>query len=190
MASKRQELRPNKATGNFERLLGWKCDPATKATRQHKFYLGTDPTAAALANQRLERLWAIIEGEAGDSDALWDRLTLDIGKAIAKGKSESLGGTAPQTHAPERLRWLPSRSCPSIPHHRVRPRRSRLLHTRCEDGIDREHQGHSRCEGNHRPGKRTFEEIRPARPCVRRHIASGTRRFCGSCPQYGTDTSR
>jgi hypothetical protein len=88
MASKRQELRPNKSTGNFERLLGWKYDPATKATRQHKFYLGTDPTAAALANQRLERLWAIIEGEAGDSEALWDTLTLDIGKAIAKGKSE------------------------------------------------------------------------------------------------------
>jgi predicted DNA-binding protein (UPF0251 family) len=87
MATKHQELRPNKATGNYERLLGWKYDPETKATRQHKFYLGTDPTAAALANQRLERLWAIIEGEAGSS-ALWDYLTLDIGKAIAKGKSD------------------------------------------------------------------------------------------------------
>jgi predicted DNA-binding protein (UPF0251 family) len=88
MATKRQELHPNKSTGNFERLLGWKYDPKTKTTRQHKFYLGTDPTAAALANQRLERLWAIIESEAGDSDALWDTLTLDIGKALAKGKSE------------------------------------------------------------------------------------------------------
>ena len=88
MATKRQELRPNKSTGNFERLLGWKYDPETKTTRQHKFYLGTDPTAAALANQRIEKLWAILEGEAGDADVLWDDLTLDIGKAIAKGKSE------------------------------------------------------------------------------------------------------
>lgn len=88
MATKRQELRPNKATGNYERLLGWKDDPQTRKSLQHKFYLGKDATAAAMANQRLERLWAIIESEAGDSLALWTHLTLDIGKAIAKGKSE------------------------------------------------------------------------------------------------------
>ena len=88
MATKRQELRPNKSTGNFERLLGWKYDAETKTSRQQKFYLGTDPAAAALANQRLDRLWAIIECEASGSDAIWDRLTLDIGKAIAKGMSE------------------------------------------------------------------------------------------------------
>jgi hypothetical protein len=88
MATKRQELRPNKSTGNFERLLGWKYDPETKTLRQHKFYLGKDATAAALANQRLESLWAIIESEAGSSSAQWTHLTLDIGKTIAKGVSE------------------------------------------------------------------------------------------------------
>ena len=71
MATKRQELRPNKSTGNFERLLGWKYDPETKTSRQHKFYLGKDAAAAALANQRLEKLWAIIEAEAGGSPAEW-----------------------------------------------------------------------------------------------------------------------
>jgi hypothetical protein len=88
MATKRQELRPNKATGNYERLLGWKDDPQTRKSIQHKFYLGKDATAAAMANQRLERLWGIIESEAGGSPAFWTHLTLDIGKAIAKGKSE------------------------------------------------------------------------------------------------------
>jgi hypothetical protein len=44
--------------------------------------------AATLANQRLEKLWAIIESEAGDSPAEWTRLTLDIRDAIATGKSE------------------------------------------------------------------------------------------------------
>ena len=88
MATKRQELRPNKSTGNFERLIGWKHDPETKTSRQQKFYLGKDAATAAMLNQRLERFWAIIESEAGSSPALWTRLTLDIGKTIAKGKSE------------------------------------------------------------------------------------------------------
>ena len=86
MARKRQELRPNQVTGNFERLLGWKEDQGK--TRQHKFYLGNDGAAAWMANQRLEKLWAIIETEAGSSPPRWDRLTLEIGKAVAKGKLE------------------------------------------------------------------------------------------------------
>ena len=88
MATKRQELRANRATGNFERLLGWKEDIETGTARQHKFYLGKDQSAATLASQRLEKLWAIIETEAGAVPARWDWLTLEIGKAIAKGKSE------------------------------------------------------------------------------------------------------
>ena len=98
MATKHRELRPNKATGNFERLLGWKDDPQTRTPRQHKFYLGKDAAAAALANQRLERLWAIIEAEAGSSPAQWDYLTLKIGKAIAKGRSAF--AVAPPPHMP------------------------------------------------------------------------------------------
>jgi len=88
MATKRQEMRPNRATGNFERLLGWKEDIQTGTVRQHKFYLGRDQAAAMLANQRLERLWAIVESEAGDMDARWDWLTIEMGKAIAKGETE------------------------------------------------------------------------------------------------------
>ena len=88
MARKRLELRPNKATGNYERLLGWKRDREDDNPRQHKFYLGKDKTAATIANQRLEKLWAIVEKEAGDGLALWNSLTLEIGKTVAKGGTE------------------------------------------------------------------------------------------------------
>ena len=88
VARKRLELQPNKATGNYERLLGWKQDLDGENLRQHKFYLGKDKTAATIANQRLEKLWAIVEKEAGDSTARWNQLTLEIGKAIAKGRTE------------------------------------------------------------------------------------------------------
>jgi len=66
--TKRQELRPNKAMGNFERLLGWKDDPKRGITPA-QVLPRKDATAAAMANQRLERLWGIIESEAGSSPA-------------------------------------------------------------------------------------------------------------------------
>jgi len=88
VARKRQELRPNRDTGNYERLLGWKRNGEDSKPRQHKFYLGKERIAATIANERLEKLWAIVEKEAGDGPALWDWLTLEIGKAIAKGRTE------------------------------------------------------------------------------------------------------
>lgn len=88
MARKRQELRPNRDTGNYERLLGWKRNGEDSKPKQHKFYLGKERVAATIANERLEKLWAIVEKEAGDGPALWDWLTLEIGKAIAKGRTE------------------------------------------------------------------------------------------------------
>ena len=88
MAQKKQELAPNKTTGNYERLLGWKVDKEGEKPRQHKFYLGKEKLAATVANQRLEKLWEVIEGEAGDAQPRWDWLTLEIGKAIAKGHTE------------------------------------------------------------------------------------------------------
>lgn len=88
MARKHQELIPNKATGNYERLLGWKADREGEKPRQHKFYLGKERLAASIANQRLEKLWGIIEEEAGDRPPRWDWQTLEIGKAVAKGRTE------------------------------------------------------------------------------------------------------
>lgn len=88
MAQKRREILPNKATGNYERLLGWKVEKFDGPARQHKFYLGKERLAATVANQRLEKLWEIIEAEAGDRPPRWDWLTLSIGKAIAKGHTE------------------------------------------------------------------------------------------------------
>lgn len=46
----------------------------------HKFYLGTDKRAAEDRKSRLERLWQLVKGSG------WDSMTLDMGKAIARGE--------------------------------------------------------------------------------------------------------
>ena len=85
---RRKKLRRD-VNGQFPRELGWKSNGKGKLT-QPKFYLGTDEHEAELRNRRLEQLWSIIEDEQieNGSRALWDDVTLDIGKAIAKGKTE------------------------------------------------------------------------------------------------------
>ena len=93
MARKRQELAANKATGNFERLIGWKWNSQGHKYIQHKFYLGKDLAKAQLANRRLEELWEHIEKDFRPGPPPWDRplwydVALMIGKAISKGQMQ------------------------------------------------------------------------------------------------------
>jgi hypothetical protein len=92
MATKRQRLRPNKSTGVYERLIGWKWDEANQKHIQHKFYLGKDRAKAELANRRLEGLWEHLAashrpGPPPLDRPIWNTLTIEIGKAIAKGQT-------------------------------------------------------------------------------------------------------
>lgn len=92
MAIKRQGFRPNKSTGIYERLIGWKWDEADQKYIQHKFYLGKDLAKAELANRRLEGLWEHIAashraGPPPGDRPVWNAVTIEIGKAIAKGQT-------------------------------------------------------------------------------------------------------
>jgi len=90
---RRRDFKPD-SHGRISREIGWKRSPDGERLVQHKFYLGNDPDRAELANVRLEQLWRLIEadhsiisvnGEARIERPLWNPVTLEIGKAIARG---------------------------------------------------------------------------------------------------------
>lgn len=98
MATKQQELKPNKNTGRYERRIGWDWHGVKEKYIQPKFYLGKDRSKAELANRRLEQLWDFVQDEqevwekqfgprpAPCDRPLWDSVTLKIAKAVAKGE--------------------------------------------------------------------------------------------------------
>ena len=92
---RKKEFKPD-GHGRFSREIGWKRSPDEGRFVQHKFYLGNDRDKAELANVRLEQLWRLIEadhgidavnGEAKIERPLWNDVTLDIGRAIARGST-------------------------------------------------------------------------------------------------------
>lgn len=70
--------------GHYVRQLGWKRnDKGSKV--QHKFRLGRDKLEAGRRDDRLRQLWEKISSSQSASESLWDDITLDIAKQIAKG---------------------------------------------------------------------------------------------------------
>ena len=99
---RRKEFKPD-IHGRISREIGWKRSNGDGRVVQHKFYLGNDRDKAELANARLERLWRLIEadhaidlnGDANSDRPLWNDVTLEIGRAIARVLRNS------------RLIWMP-----------------------------------------------------------------------------------
>lgn len=98
MATKHTELKPNKATGEYARNIGWKHNEKSSngSYIPHRFYLGKEKQAAKLANLRLEQLWDQVEkkwteerrhGLTLRDRPIWDDVTLAMGMAISKGQS-------------------------------------------------------------------------------------------------------
>jgi len=80
--------------GRYARQLGWKRNEQGKLV-QHKFYLGVDERQAERRNHKLEELWDRVEelwGQIihlpGNDQPIWENLTLNIGKRLAKGECE------------------------------------------------------------------------------------------------------
>ena len=84
MATRTGRLSKPDSQGQYVRQLGWKLTP--KGSKgQHKFRLGTDRPEAERRDARLRQLWETIERDCCDGQPLWDDLTLEIAKQIAKG---------------------------------------------------------------------------------------------------------
>lgn len=84
MAARTGRLTKPDAQGHYARQLGWKLN-GKGARVQHKFRLGIDRREAERRDDQLRRLWEQIEREAPQGSALWDELTLEIAKQLAKG---------------------------------------------------------------------------------------------------------
>jgi hypothetical protein len=90
---RRKTWTPDKE-GRYSRQLGWKFNEQGKLV-QHKFYLGTDERQADRRNHKLEELWDRIEelwGQVihlpGNDQPTWDKLSLEVGRRLAKGECE------------------------------------------------------------------------------------------------------
>lgn len=87
-------------SGQYRRDLGWKKSSSGKRT-QHRFYLGHDEDAAALAERRLVKFWAAIERyfeqERDGEDCIWEGWSLALAKQIADG------AMVVQAEAPEHI---------------------------------------------------------------------------------------
>jgi len=84
MAARSGRLAKPDKQGHYARQLGWKMNSSGKRV-QHKFRLGRDRQQAERRDDRLRQLWETIERETTTGDALWNDVTLEIAKQIAKG---------------------------------------------------------------------------------------------------------
>jgi hypothetical protein len=80
--------------GNYQRDIGWK-DKGEGKVVQHRFYFGTDQTQAQIRCLNVLACWDAVETRWGrpapqhrTARPLWDRLTLEIAKAVAGGQQE------------------------------------------------------------------------------------------------------
>lgn len=80
--------------GRYSRQLGWKRNEQGNLV-QHKFYLGTDERQAERRNHKLEELWdrvvqvwEEVERLPDEDQPIWDNLSLEVGKRLAKGECE------------------------------------------------------------------------------------------------------
>jgi hypothetical protein len=79
--------------GNYQRDLGWK-EKEGKVV-QHRFYFGTNQTQAQIRCLSVLRCWDAVEARWGrlapqhrTPRPLWDRLSLEIARAVAGGQDE------------------------------------------------------------------------------------------------------
>ncbi|MDB5387298.1 MAG: Resolvase helix-turn-helix domain protein [Planctomycetaceae bacterium] len=84
MAPRSGRLSNLDSQGQYVRQLGWKQN-ANGSRVQHKFRLGADKREAERRDDRLRQLWEQICKDTPQAEALWDNLTLEIAKQIAKG---------------------------------------------------------------------------------------------------------
>lgn len=87
MAPRSGRLSNPDAQGQYARQLGWKQNPSGSRL-QHKFRLGTDRREAERRDDRLRQLWEQICKDKPAGKALWDDLTLEIAKQIARGEEK------------------------------------------------------------------------------------------------------
>jgi hypothetical protein len=80
--------------GNYQRDCGWK-DKGEGKTGQHRFYFGTDQTQAQIRCLGVLRCWDAVVARWGriapqyrSERPLWDKLSLEIAKAVAGGQGE------------------------------------------------------------------------------------------------------
>ncbi len=80
--------------GNFQRDIGWKLSGSGKPV-QHRFYFGVKPAPAQIRCLQVLECWDAVESRwskmfpaTRPERPLWDKLTLDIAKAVAAGQEE------------------------------------------------------------------------------------------------------
>lgn len=83
-------LKPDGNTGQYYRELGWK-EKADGTYRQHKFFLGKDRAEAMVRYLKLDQVWTGVEKHWAREGrltprAVWDEITLQIGKSVARGE--------------------------------------------------------------------------------------------------------
>ncbi len=99
MATRTGRLSKPDKQGHYARQLGWKLNG--KGVRvQHKFRLGADKREAERRDDQLRRIWEQIDSDSPDGTALWNDLTLEIGKQVAKGAEKVALAPKPEDESP------------------------------------------------------------------------------------------
>ena len=87
---KRDKALKRDGKGYVYRNLGWLPGNDGKKPAQPKFLLSRDDDQAIERLRRLERLWDLVkqhhEAEYSDGKPVWDKVTLAVAKAIARGE--------------------------------------------------------------------------------------------------------
>lgn len=100
MAARTGRLSKPDKQGQYARQLGWKLN-SKGAQVQHKFRLGADKRKAERRDDQLRRLWEQIASDVPAVEALWDELTLEIGKQVAKGADKIALDPIPDDESPK-----------------------------------------------------------------------------------------
>ncbi len=100
MAARTGRLSKPDKQGHYARQLGWKLN-GKGARIQHKFRLGADKREAERRDDQLRRLWEQIASDVPAGEALWDELTLEIAKQVAKGADKILLSPTPDNESPK-----------------------------------------------------------------------------------------
>jgi hypothetical protein len=100
MAPRNGRLSKPDSQGHYSRQLGWKLND--KGARvQHKFRLGADRREAERRDDRLRQLWEQIDSHAPPGKAVWDDVTLEIARQLAKGANSIALGPVSEDESPK-----------------------------------------------------------------------------------------
>jgi DNA-binding transcriptional ArsR family regulator len=112
MAARTGRLSKPDKQGHYARQLGWKLNGKGERV-QHKFRLGADKREAERRDDQLRRIWEQIDNDAPNGAALWDNLTLEVAKQVARGADGVELAPEPEDESPasyaSRLQQLQNR---------------------------------------------------------------------------------